>query len=73
VNKKVSVVNSVFVSAHIPFLVLAGLVLRDFLLRDFALTELENYNIFFELTRFCFILTLLGVGDPWPHLSSAEG
>jgi hypothetical protein len=57
-NKKVSVVNSVFISAHTSFLVLAGLVVRNFLLRDFALTQLKNYNIlridtiFFVFFRF---------------------
>jgi hypothetical protein len=57
--KKVSVVNSLFI------------VLRDFFLRDFALTQLENY--IFRIDTIIFVLTLLGIGDPWPHLSSAEG
>jgi hypothetical protein len=51
--------------------VLAGLVLNDFFLRDFALTQLENYNIF-RIDTIIFVLTLLGIGNPWPHLS-AEG
>jgi len=34
--------------------------------------QLENYNIF-RIDTIIFVLTLLGIGDPWPHLSSAEG
>jgi hypothetical protein len=58
-HKKVSVINSLFI------------VLLDFFLRDFSLTQLENY--IFLIDTIIFVLTLLGTGDPWPHLSSAEG